>query len=121
MAQDFRKLDVWNRELELIPRVYTATETFPPREKFALIQQTERATCSILLNITEGAGSDYPKDFVRFLMIAKRSAFETIGCFEIAIKLNYVPGKRVSPLLDEIDQVAKMINGLQESIRKTYE
>jgi len=117
MAQDFRKLVVWQHALKLSSLVHSVTKSFPKDERFALTQQTHRAVYSITLNITEGAGSDSPKDFQWFLTMAKRSAFEVIGCFEIAIELKYITRDNANPIIKESEKVAKMISNLQKSIR----
>ena len=116
MARDFRKLQVWQRSLAFVKMIYNVVSAFPSEEKFSLTQQTKRAAYSVTLNITEGAGADSRKDFNRFLSMAKRSAFEVIGCFEIAITLGYVKRNKVADLIGEAEEIAKMINGLQRSI-----
>ncbi|MHC4661016.1 MAG: four helix bundle protein [Planctomycetota bacterium] len=121
MAQDFRKLVVWEHALKLASLVHGITKSFPKDEKYVLTQQTHKAAYSITLNITEGAGSDSPKDFQWFLTMAKRSAFEVIGCFEIAIELKYITRDIANPIIRESERVAKMISNFQKSIRDSQD
>ncbi|HJR58014.1 MAG TPA: four helix bundle protein [Vicinamibacterales bacterium] len=50
----FRDLEVWQFGMELVVRVYRATEAFPPSERYGLTSQIRRAVVSVPSNIAEG-------------------------------------------------------------------
>ena len=86
MAHKFRDLRVWQQAMDLVTDVYRLTQRFPQHEQFGLTSQLRRAAVSIPLNIAEGAGSESPKEFKRFLDIAMRSTYETMTAIDIAVR-----------------------------------
>ena len=71
-----RDLKVWQKSMELVLRVYKITRDLPNSEKYGLISQMQRSAVSVPSNIAEGAGRSSPKEYVRFLDIAKGSLSE---------------------------------------------
>jgi four helix bundle protein len=69
---DFESLKVYQKALDYIDFVYTATRSFPKTEVFSLTDQLRRASISICLNIAEGSGGS-KAEFNKFLKIARRS------------------------------------------------
>jgi four helix bundle protein len=121
MAHKFRELVVWQRAMEFVTNVYTLTRVFPQHEQFGLTSQLRRAATSIPLNIAEGAGSDSPNEFKRFLDIALKSTYETMTALELSVRLKYASQDRVETLLSEADEIAAMIVGLAKSLQKRAE
>jgi len=76
-VSDYKKLKVWKYSHQLAIDIYKITNDFPEEEKFGIISQLRRASCSIHTNIAEGCGQIDNGNLVRFLGIAKGSAFET--------------------------------------------
>lgn len=52
----YRKLEVWQRGMDLVVEVYRLIEMMPSQEKFGLVSQIQRAAVSIPANIAEGYG-----------------------------------------------------------------
>lgn len=65
------KLEVWQRAIDLVVRIYKMTESFPKEEKFGLISQVRRAAVSIPANIAEGAARHSSKEFCNFLQLRR--------------------------------------------------
>jgi four helix bundle protein len=86
----FRDLIVWQRAIDLVPRIYRITTGFPREELFALSSQLRRAAISIPANIAEGQARQHPKEFVQHLMIAKGSLAEVQTLLIIAHRLGYL-------------------------------
>jgi four helix bundle protein len=118
MSHKFRELVVWQPAMTLVTEAYTLTRKFPPEEQFGLTSQLRRAAVSIALNIAEGAGSDSPQEFRRFLSIALRSTYETMTALELSQRLHYCDDAQVRWLLDECDQIAAMITGLAKRLQE---
>lgn len=112
----FRKLTVWQRSMSFVTRIYRLTSTYPKTEQFGLIDQLRRAAVSISLNIAEGSGSGSNNEFSRFLIMAKRSAYEVISGLEIAENLHYGDNKETLRLVEEAEEICSMIVGLSRKI-----
>lgn len=107
--RDFKKLNIWQRGLEFSLQIYEATASFPSEERFGLTSQIRRAATSIPINIAEGAGRVSKKDFAHFLHIAEGSANEVECELIIAKGLHYLPPNVCETLIDEVNEIKKMI------------
>ena len=88
-VRSYRDLEVWQRGMTIVERVYALTATFPPEERFGLVLQLRRAAASVPANIAEGRGRATRKDYARFLRTARGSLFETETHVEVARRLGY--------------------------------
>ncbi len=113
----FRKLTVWQRSIQFVSLIYKITSKFPKEERFGLIDQIRRAAVSVCLNIAEGSGSGTDAEFIRFLRMAQRSAYEVIAALEIAINLKYTDKDEVNGAIGEADQISAMLSGLIKSLK----
>ena len=74
--------------IDYVARIYKLTSRFPINERFGLTDQLRRASVSITLNIAEGCGAGSKLEFIRFLKMAQRSAYEVMAALErLAIRL----------------------------------
>jgi hypothetical protein len=46
-----KKLNVWNKAIEFVTKIYRITESFPDNEKYVLVPQIRRSAISIPSNI----------------------------------------------------------------------
>lgn len=114
--QKFRRLEVWQKSMDLVELIYKLTESFPSSELYGLTSQLRRAVTSIVLNIAEGSGARSDKAFKNFLAIAMRSNYETMCALEIADRLNYCNEEQKLILLTICDEIAAMITGLKKKL-----
>jgi four helix bundle protein len=112
-----KKLEVWKKALEFVTKIYKVSESFPDSEKFGLISQIRRAAISIPSNISEGAGRAGKKEFIQFLSIAQGSTSELETQLIIANNLGFLKKEDLS-LLDELDEISRMIIGLIRTLRR---
>ena len=89
------------------------------RKHFRLVEQLESASTSIALNIAEGKGRYSKKEFIQFLYIARGSLYETVTLLCIFEKRGWVDSKTVCNLLAKAEELAKMIAGLINFIKKS--
>lgn len=54
MVKTHRDLQIWQKAMGLVTRVYKAVDDFPGFEKFGLISQIRRSSVFIPANIAEG-------------------------------------------------------------------
>jgi four helix bundle protein len=88
-AFDHEKLDVYRAAIEFVILIDKIVEQFP-RGRAYLADQLLRAGSSIPLNIAEGAGEYSSSEKGRFYRMAKRSATECAGIFDICKQLGMV-------------------------------
>jgi len=118
-VEKFRTLHVYQKALEFTKAVTKTTKYFPKDELFGLISQFRRASDSIILNNTEGAGNSSKKEYARFLDFSIRSGFECIGCLDIAIANDYIEKENYEKLLSDVNEIIAMLYGLKKSLFKT--
>jgi hypothetical protein len=55
-VKSYQDLEVWQRAVTLVTRVYQFVRKFPSSERFGLVVQIQRAATSVPANIAEGWG-----------------------------------------------------------------
>ncbi len=113
-AVAFEKLQVWKRACRLTVSLYKVLESFPDR---SLKDQMTRASVSIASNIAEGYERNSPKDFVRFLRIAKGSTGELRTQLYLAQSLGFASKTDVDALVSECSEISAMLQGFIKSIQ----
>jgi four helix bundle protein len=116
-SNSYRDLVAWQQAIELVVMVYEQTKSFPDHEKFGLTSQIRRAAVSVASNIAEGQGRGSPGEFRQFLGNAKGSIHEVETQLVIAEKLKYVSAEQISVVTEKADRVARLINGLTQSLK----
>jgi len=113
-----QRLDVWKRAIKFVEQIYKITSSFPPEEKFGLTSQMRRASISIPSNIAEGSARNSSKEFINFLHISQGSVAELETQIIISKNLQFFDSQTEDILLKELDEISRMIIGLQKSLRK---
>jgi four helix bundle protein len=116
--KNYKELDVWRKAVALALATYKATETFPNAEKFGLTAQIRRAATSVPANIAEGWGRGTTKEYIQFLLIARGSLMELETHAIIAHGLRYLSEVDRADLIEQVNEVGRMLNGLIQSLRK---
>jgi len=111
----FKELKVWVKAHELVLGVYLITKKFPFDERYALIQQLRRAAVSIASNIVEGFSRLSVKESLHFYNIARGSLEETKYQLLIAKDLEYMPVEVYEKIINQCDEVGKMLNAWVQS------
>lgn len=86
---DHEKLDVYKVSIDLVILVDEIVEHFPKGRAY-LVDQFLRAGTSVVLNIAEGAGEYSCSEKCRFYRMAKRSATECAGIFDICQRIHLI-------------------------------
>lgn len=113
---NYKELLVWKKSRLLVADIYDISKSFPKEELFCLTQQMRRAAISIPSNIAEGFGRGTNPQITNFLDIAQGSAFELETQIYLGYDLKYFDESRCKELLEKIDEIKKMIEGLQNSL-----
>jgi four helix bundle protein len=98
-AASFRNLRIWQEAFALAVEIHRLTGSFPKSELFGLTSQIRRSAASVTANIAEGTGRGSPKDYERFLHIARGSARETINHLLLAQALLFIDGPSTERML----------------------
>jgi four helix bundle protein len=72
----YQKFEAWEIAHNLALEVYRTTDEWPSCERYQLTSQIRRAALSIPTNIAEGAAKKGPREFRRYLDIARGSLCE---------------------------------------------
>jgi four helix bundle protein len=115
--RDFRKLDIWKNDIELVKQVYLLSKKLPSEEKFGLRSQITRASVSIPSNIAEDCSRNSDIEFKRFLEISMGSLFKVETQLIIAKELEFLNSNELEIVFNSIEKEAKMINSLINRIK----
>jgi len=116
-TRHFRELLVWQKEMSLAKAVYRETEALPKNEVYGLQSQMRRAAIAIPSNIAEGHGRLNDGHFRQFLAISRGSLFELQTQLELSGDLKLLEPKPVAALMEQCEEVARLINGLLGALR----
>lgn len=113
----YRNLSTYIAAKGLVRDIYQVINNFPIEERYALCDQLRRAVISVPSNIAEGLSRTSEKEQLHFLEIAYGSLMEVQCQIDIATDLNYMTNIQFEILNKQIENLAKMLTGLQ-NIRK---
>jgi four helix bundle protein len=108
---DFTDLKVWQKAHKLKLLVYGIVKDLPNDEKYNLSLQIRKCVISITANIAEGHGRHHKKDTLQFLRISRGSLFELKDHLLSCVLLNLIPSDKINPILSEINEVTRLLNG----------
>lgn len=114
----YKDLIAWQKSMVLVTSIYSVTATLPEKEKFGIISQLNRAVVSVPCNIAEGWGRESSKNYLQFLKISRGSLMETETLVLIAKNLNYLKEEKIKSILNDIEEVGKILQGLIKSIQQ---
>ncbi|BDG03456.1 four helix bundle protein [Anaeromyxobacter oryzae] len=106
---EHERLDVYRAALEFVP---LALSLVPRQGERAVLDQLERASQSIVLNIAEGAGRHASGDKRRCYEIAKGSALECAAILDVLRVRGLGTPERHAVARRLIVRIAQMLNGL---------
>ena len=115
--QDFRDLIVWQKAVNLSDEIYEIVEGFPDYEKYIMVSQIIRCTTSISANIAEGNSQLYSKKEFSFANNALGSAGETKHWLEMAYRSKYIDDTTYYKLIEDTDEVIRMIIGYMKKLK----
>lgn len=114
---NLQNLKIWQMSFDLAKEVYAVSKTLPKEEKYEMGSQIRRCSSSIPANIAEGAGRNSDKEFLHFLAIANGSCLELETFVLLAYEVEYIDEKTKTSIIDKNNQIMKMNNRLQLSIK----
>jgi four helix bundle protein len=104
--------------MKLSASVYRVTKSFPRDEMFGLTHQIRKAAVSVPSNIAEGRGRGSARDYRHFLLCARGSLLEVQTQALLAIDLEFLAPDIGSTLVEESEEVLRVLNGLVRYLDK---
>jgi four helix bundle protein len=108
------------KSYQLCLEVYRITANFPKDEKFGLTSQIRRSVVSVPSNIAEGYGRKTTADYIKSLYIAYGSNCELETQMMLSGDLEYIDSAVVNKIMDEINEVERMLKALIKSLENTH-
>jgi four helix bundle protein len=106
--RSYKELRVYQAAVAAAMRIFEITKTFPPEEKYSMVDQMRRSSRSVCSNIAESwRKRRYKAHFISKLTDAEGEADETCVWLELVWRCHYID-KEVA---DEIDQEYDRILG----------
>src|SRR4029079_18207832 len=118
---DFHQVRAWESAVLVAVKARKLAEKFPRRGYTELREQLIAAAESISHNIAEGRAASSPKEFIRFLDTAARSASETASQLDLALEYGIASKKDAFDLMGTIICTRRMIRSLQATSRADLE
>ena len=115
-VKSYQDLDVWMKGMALVKDTYQATVQFPNDEKFGLVNQMRRAAVSIPSNIAEGHARSGAREFTHFISITLGSVAELETQVILSVDLGYLDDATSDNLLQLLDVLGKMLQGLKKAL-----
>ncbi|MBU0767295.1 four helix bundle protein [Patescibacteria group bacterium] len=115
----FRQFKVYQDAKIFRKLVVEMLNKFQIERKFALLNQIDRASISIVLNIAEGSAKKSDKEFARFLEISIASANEVVAAFDIAQDDRIITQKDFDLIEREAANVVKQLGGFKKTLLRS--
>ena len=90
MIKKFEDLGVWQEARELCKEIFNLISEGDFSKDYALINQINRSSGSVMDNIAEGFGRSGNKEFIQYLSISKASCTEVKSQLYRALDRNYL-------------------------------
>ncbi|MFA5423457.1 MAG: four helix bundle protein [Phycisphaerae bacterium] len=120
-VRDYKDLNVWQKGIEIVDKIYELTDSFPKSELYGLAGQMRRAAVSIASNIAEGFARKSNKEYKQFLYISLGSCAELDTQLVIAGRRNYIADKDARELAEEINHESRMLSSLINKLKLNSE
>jgi len=117
--ESFEELKCWQEARAYCQSIFTSLLSNMEIKDFALKDQINRASGSIMDNIAEGFGRGGNKEFKQFLSIAKASCTETKSQLYRASDRSYLTKQQFEDLSSQSTVIQKMISGLIKYINNS--
>jgi four helix bundle protein len=115
----YEKYEAWKTAHELALLVYRVTDDWPACERYQLTAQLRRAVLSVPTNIAEGAVKRGPREFRRYLDIARGSLSEVSYLLQFSKDRGILNEESFQIIYSLRDRVGKLTWGLYSSLKKS--
>ena len=110
--KSFTDLKVWQEGHKLVIEIYKATDLFPQKETYSLIDQMRRSATSVTSNIAEGFGRLSYKEKIQFYYLAQGSLIELKNQLLIARDVGYMKIESFDKIAIQANITHQLLQGL---------
>jgi len=121
MLKEFTELDAWKEARDLVNTIYKIAKNDLFSKDYGLRDQIQRAAVSIMSNIAEGSAAKSYLEFIRFLVISRRSSNELQSLLFVAFDQKYINEKEFDLSKNQAIRVSQIINGLIRYLKEKNE
>jgi four helix bundle protein len=114
MELDHERLDVYHLALDFLVMANGIIEALP-RGRSHLADQFTRASTSVVLNVSEGAGKLSKPDKRRYYLTARGSATESAALLDVCVRLELIDQPRHQAGKDMIVRIVSMLIRLAQA------
>ena len=119
MINKFEDLGVWQEARELCKEVYSLISEAEFSKDYALLNQINRSSGSVMDNIAEGFGRSGNKEFIQYLSVSKASCMGVKSQLYRALDRQYMKREKADELISKtqglINQLGGFIHYLKQS------
>jgi four helix bundle protein len=115
----FEDLDIWQKSRRLSKDIYFKSIEGSFARDFALRDQINRSSGSVMDNIAEGFERDGRQEFIQFLSYSKSSAGEVRSQLYRALDHGHITQEEFDELYGRADDIGKMLGGFMNYLKKT--
>lgn len=110
----FRELEVYKLAFKCAMEIFQITKTFPPEEKYSLIDQIRRSSRSVCSNIAESWRKRRHKAvFKNKLTDAMQEASETQTWLDFCLACEYIDQATFDTLDSSYEKILSMLNSME--------
>jgi four helix bundle protein len=109
-VNSFKELIVYQKAYKLAMEIFMISKDFPKEEKYSLTDQIRRSSRSVTSNLAETwAKKRYPKSFISKLSDSLGEEYETEVWLDYSRDCDYINNETHDRILNEYDEVRKML------------
>jgi four helix bundle protein len=117
--KSFKDLDCWKECVSIRKKIRDCYNTFPPDEKYLLVDQLKRASRSVTANIAEGFGRYHYLENLKYCRMSRGSLTEINDHLITAREENYITDKQLEEFTRDIDACLRILNGYMRFLRNS--
>jgi len=117
--KSFDEIEVWQLARVFCKKIYKIIQYDGLSKDYALKDQINRSSGSIMDNIAEGFGRDGKKEFIIFLSYAKASSEEAASQLYRIYDRDYISKDEFNKLLTDSKEITNKIGGLIAYLKKS--
>ena len=114
----FQKMKIYQLAKELAIYSYQLTEKYPQNERYAIMNQINRAAVSVPSNIAEGTSRRSNKEKLNFINIAYGSLMELVCQMEISYELKYITKEENDAIIQKTKDLSVKMSNYKNYLEK---
>src|SRR3990167_3965625 len=112
MPFDFEDFPVYKDAIQFADIINVFLEGIPEKGNSRLVDQLQRASTSIALNIAEGAGRYHKTDKRNFYVMSRGSVYECVACFQIFRAKKLINAEKHELFYKALNNLARQLSAM---------